>query len=210
MCLRNEPFLGEKVFTALQGELRMLNKRTADGGEAQLITAVAAGDRAAFQALYRAYFPRLARFLDRMVRNSTLIEEIVNDTMLVVWQKAHTFDHSCKVSTWVFAIAYRQGLKAINIRDEPVEADFELHYGDERHEPEYAAERMQLRAGVAQALNALSLEQRVVVSLTYYHDMAYQEIADTMGCPVNTVKTRMFHARQRLRGMLSFHTEEIV
>jgi RNA polymerase sigma-70 factor (ECF subfamily) len=79
----------------------------ADGGEPQLLRQIAAGDRTAFQALYRLYFPRLARFLDRMVRNAPLLEEIINDTMLVVWQKAQTYDHSCKVSTWIFAIAYR-------------------------------------------------------------------------------------------------------
>ncbi len=177
--------------------------------EAQLVSQVADGDRTAFQSLYRIYFPRLARFLDRMVRNPALLEEIVNDTMLAVWQKAHTFDHSCKVSTWIFAIAYRQGLKAINVRDEPVESDFELQAGDARREPENLAVQQQLQQGVGRALDALSLEQRVVVSLTYYHDMGYQEIAETMGCPVNTVKTRMFHARQRLKGMLSVHMEEI-
>jgi RNA polymerase sigma-70 factor (ECF subfamily) len=171
---------------------------------------IAGGDRDAFQALYRVYFARLARFLDRMVRNGALIEEIVNDTMLVVWQKAHTFDHTCKVSTWVFAIAYRQGLKAVNLRDEPVESDFELEAGDVRQEPEHALARQQLQQGVGEALKALSLEQRVVVTLAYYHDMGYQEISETMGCPVNTVKTRMFHARQRLRVLLSAHQEELL
>jgi RNA polymerase sigma factor (sigma-70 family) len=182
----------------------------AGSSEAELIALIAGGDRDAFQALYRIYFPRLARFLDRMVRNGALIEEIVNDTMLVVWQKAHTFDHTCKVSTWVFAIAYRQGLKAVNMRDEPVESNFELEAGDMRQEPEHAIAQQQLRQGVGEALKALSLEQRVVVTLTYYHDMGYQEIAETMGCPVNTVKTRMFHARQRLKVLLSAHQEELL
>lgn len=177
--------------------------------EAALIALIADGDRDAFQALYRMYFGRLARFLDRMVRNGPLIEEIVNDTMLVVWQKANTFDSSCKVSTWIFAIAYRQGLKAVNMRDEPVESNFELEAGDMRQEPEQAIALQQLQQGVDQALKALSLEHRVVVTLTYYHDMGYQEIAETMGCPVNTVKTRMFHARQRLKVLLSAHQEEL-
>lgn len=182
--------------------------RPAERGEVQLIEQIAAGDRAAFQSLYRAYFPRLARFLDRMTRNVPLIEEIINDTMLVVWQKADTFDHSCKVSTWVFAIAYRQGLKAVKGVDEPVEEEVEQH-GEAWCEPEYAAEQQQLQLGVGRALEALPLEQRVVVSLTYYHDMDYKEIAETMGCPVNTVKTRMFHARRRLRDLLSVHMEQL-
>jgi hypothetical protein len=72
--------------------------RTAEG-EVRLLGRIAAGDRHAFEALYRAYFPRLARFLNRMTRNSLLIEEIVNDTLLVVWQKAARFDGSSKAST---------------------------------------------------------------------------------------------------------------
>jgi RNA polymerase sigma-70 factor (ECF subfamily) len=176
-------------------------------GEAQLVERIGRGDRDAFRALYRAYFPRLARFLGRMTRNAPLIEEVVNDTMMVVWQKAASYDGSSKVSTWIFGIAYRQALKGLRGLDEPVEFAVEPLAGAEQ-EPEHAAVDKQLRQGVSQALEALPLEQRMVVSLTYYHDMAYQEIAETMGCPVNTVKTRMFHARQRLKAMLLPHMEE--
>lgn len=180
----------------------------AEAAEVGLVRQVAGGDRAAFHTLYKLYFGRLARFLNRMVRCSAMIEEVINDTMLVVWQKADSFDRSCKVSTWIFAIAYRQALKAINAGDEPVEADLDLHAGDVRLEPESIAMKQQMCEGVGVALDALSVEQRVVVSLAYYHDMGYQEIADTMGCPLNTVKTRMFHARQRLKVLLSAHMEE--
>jgi RNA polymerase sigma factor (sigma-70 family) len=178
----------------------------AGDGDARLVASVGQGDRHAFQELYRVYFPRLARFLGRMTRNGPLMEEIINDTMLVVWQKALTYDGSSKVSTWIFGIAYRQALKALRGLDEPVEATVELHGGPE-FEPEQVFAGKQLQQGVSAALAALPLEQRMVVSLTYFHDMAYQEIAETMGCPVNTVKTRMFHARQRLKTMLSSHSE---
>jgi RNA polymerase sigma-70 factor (ECF subfamily) len=176
-----------------------------DDGE--LLRRTGLGDKRAFQALYRAYFPRLARFLDRMTRNAPLLEEIVNDTMLVVWQKADSYDGSCKVSTWIFAIAYRQALKALRGLDEPLEAQ-EEQPGEQANEPEHVLAARQLQRGVSRALDCLPMEQRVVVSLTYYHGMAYQEIAETMGCPVNTVKTRMFHARLRLKGMLSDQLKE--
>lgn len=169
---------------------------------------ICGGDKLAFQALYRVYFSRLARFLNRLTRNVPLIEEIINDTMLVVWQKAATFDGSCKPSTWIFAIAYRQGLKALRGLDEPLEPQEEPS-GETGNGPEHAMVAHQLRQGVSRAIDCLPVEQRVVVSLTYYHGMAYQEIADTMGCPVNTVKTRMFHARQKLKDMLSDHMEEM-
>ncbi|WP_342113303.1 RNA polymerase sigma factor [Pseudoduganella sp. OTU4001] len=181
---------------------------TGESDDGELVRRVGGGDRLAFQALYRAYFPRLARFLDRMTRNVPLLEEIVNDTMLVVWQKAASYDGSSKVSTWIFGIAYRQALKALRGLDEPVEEVAEAA-GEEWREPEHALAALQLQRGVGRALDALPLEQRLVVCLTYYHGMAYPEIAETLGCPVNTVKTRMFHARLRLKDMLSDHLEEI-
>ncbi|MES2072424.1 MAG: sigma-70 family RNA polymerase sigma factor [Pseudomonadota bacterium] len=176
--------------------------------EVRLVGLIAEGDRRAFEVLYRNYFPRLVRFLDRMTRSVPLIEEIVNDTMLIVWQKASTFNHSCKVSTWIFAIAYRKALKGIRLLDEPRELDAEESGPDEmQNEPEQDVIHKQLQENVGQALNALPIEQRAVINLTYYHGMAYGEIAEIMDCPVNTVKTRMFHARRRLKILLSYQVE---
>jgi len=175
--------------------------------EVRLLAGIASGDRRAFETLYRIYFPRLTRFLGRMTRNVELIEEIVNDTMLVVWQKGASFDGTCKVSTWIFAIAYRKGLKGLRQSDEPVESDDDHYPADARAEPEHQMSRQQLQQTVAQALDLLPLAQRTVMVLTYYHDMAYAEIADIVDCPVNTVKTRMFHARHRLQGLLASERE---
>ena len=178
-----------------------------ESNEARLISRIVEGDRHAFDILYRCYFPRLTRFLNRMTRSAQLIEEIVNDTMLVVWQRGHTYDLSSKVSTWIFAITYRKALKAIRGSDEPVESDFDECPGEVAHEPEHAFTTQQLQQAVGLALDALPMEQRMVVSLTYYHGMGYGEIAEIMECPVNTVKTRMFYARRRLKTLLSGQLE---
>ena len=179
-----------------------------EANELRLIASIESGNKLAFNQLYRAYFPRLARFLDRMTRNPALIEEIINDTMLVVWQRAATFNHSSKVSTWIFAIAYRKALKGIRDLDEPVESDFEDSAGDAAYEPEIALSAQQLQYIVAQALDSLPALQRTVVNLAYYHGMGYDEIAAIMDCPVNTVKTRMFNARSRLRITLAGQLEQ--
>jgi len=173
----------------------------------RLIALVVTGDRVAFETLYRLYFPRLTRFLDRMTHSAPLIEEIVNDTMMVVWRRGATFDGTCKLSTWIFSIAYRTALKAIQHRDEPLDADPDLRHGDEAFEPDVGLSRQQLSRRVAQALDAIPMEQRTVVNLTYYHGMAYEEIGAIMECPVNTVKTRMFHARRRLKILLADQSE---
>lgn len=197
----------------------MLKSRAAEGrtaggkpdriesADVQLLGLIAQGDRAAFETLYRDYFGRLARFLDRMTRQPQMIEEIINDSMLVVWQKAGQYNHTSKVSTWIFAIAYRTALAAIRRHDEPVEADFDLVPGAAIHEPETGLSHRRLERDLGHALDKLSLEQRTVVNLTYFHGMGYEEIAETMDCPVNTVKTRMFHARLRLKTLLSGYME---
>jgi len=176
--------------------------------EATLLACVAAGDRQAFEQLYRQYFPRLGRFLGRMARNPLLIEEVINDTMLVVWQKAASYNASCKVSTWVFAIAYRRALKALKWEDPPVEADL-AQIGSEESAPEPLALRRELHTVVAQALDRLPVAHRIAVILAFYHDMDYAEIAEVTGCPVNTVKTRMFHARRKLKDLLADGWEEL-
>jgi RNA polymerase sigma-70 factor (ECF subfamily) len=133
---------------------------------------------------------------------------VINDTMLVVWRRASTYTGTSKVSTWIFAIAYRKGLKLLTRFDDPVEDDG----GDSavsEDAPEGGVMRRELREVLAAAMAHVSAEQRAVIELTYYHGCAYREIAEIMGCPVDTVKTRMFHARRRLRQLLSERREDL-
>jgi RNA polymerase sigma-70 factor (ECF subfamily) len=177
--------------------------------EARLIKLVAEGDLHAFELLYRSYFPRLTRFLDRMINRPNLIGEILDDTMLVVWQKASSFDGSCKLSTWIFAIAYRKALKAVRGLDDPIDCDFETCADETGHGPEDEARHHELQEQLIGALDLLGFDQRAVVCLTYFHGLGYSEIADIMNCPVNTVKTRMFHARRQLKTLLARRMEEM-
>ena len=169
-----------------------------------LVSRVARGDVAAFEALFLRYAPRLGRFLGRTTRAGHLIDEIVNDTMLVVWRKAATFNRCSKVSTWILGIAARRRLKALDAaRDgaQPTGADETAAPAE--CGPEGQLMRQELRRQLSEALDALPVEQRRVVMLTYFEGRTYSEIAAMTGCPVNTVKTRMFHARRRLKGLLA-------
>jgi RNA polymerase sigma-70 factor (ECF subfamily) len=181
-----------------------------DTADARLLARVAGGDREAFERLYHAYFPRLTRFLNRSTRNLQLIEEIVNDTMLVVWKKAPSWDASCKVSTWIFAIAWRKARKAISAMGgigEPVDGAPDLLEAAADSQPERQFALLRQHQAVDAAVNALPAGQRAVVQLTYFHDMGYADIADVLGCPENTVKTRMFYARRRLATLLADRQE---
>lgn len=176
--------------------------------EAWLVGQVAAGDRCAFDSLYRLYFPRITRFLYRMTRNVQLIEEITNDAMLAVWQRAATFNGCCKVSTWIFAIAYRKACKALHALDEPIDSYPDTWEGESSCQPERLFELLRLGDAVNAAVDTLPLPQRAAFQLTFFHDMGYAEIADVMDCPVNTVKTRLLHARRRLARLLADQLEE--
>ncbi len=178
----------------------------ADTDEHALLIRVAAGDRRAFERLYRDYWPRLTRFLDQVTRQPQVVDDVLNETMLVVWQSAGTFRAQSRVSTWIFAIAYRKALKAVSSvrRAEQPDELMDHHSPDD---PERDAIRSQLRGQIRRALGTLSSEQRAVVELTYYHGCAYAEIAQIMECPVDTVKTRMFHARRKLR--IAIEAEEV-
>ena len=177
--------------------------------ERRLIDRIAGGDLGAFEEFYRGYHARLARFLDRTLRRSTLVDEVLNDTMLVIWKRSDRFDGSCKVSTWIFAIAYRKALKALQRLDDSVVDDtLEERPAPRAGGPEQQAQTRELNLRLAQALTELSLEHRMVVELTYFHGMGYREIAQIADCPIDTVKTRMFHARRRLRALLAGNAED--
>jgi len=170
--------------------------------EGGLLDRVSAKDVHAFEELYRIYQPRLARFLINLVRRPQLVEEVLDDTMMAVWQTAGTFRGASKPSTWIFAIAYRKALKARARWPEPVEdlpADNRVSEGPA---PDAEVHHQRLHDALVAAMDQLSPDHRAVVDLTYFHGLGYREIAEIMGCPVDTVKTRMFHARRRLKQAL--------
>jgi RNA polymerase sigma factor (sigma-70 family) len=180
----------------------------ASTNEAEVLARVARGDREAFERLYRAYLPRLTRFLQQVMRRTSAVEEAINDTMLVVWRKAGTYSGDSKVSTWIFAIAYRRGLKLLKRFDEPVADEPDLTSAGE-DATESGVMQLELRAVLGEAMAQVSAEQRAVIELTYYQGCAYREIAEIMDCPVDTVKTRMFHARRRLRQLLADRRQDL-
>ena len=179
-----------------------------DAHEARLVQRVAAGELPAFEQLYRSYHLRLTRFLERVTRRPGLVGELLNDTMFVVWTRAASYNAQSKVSTWIFAIAYRKALKAIERWDEPVDDDTQPPLTETALGPEQRLAQAQLHAALVHAMDDLSAQQRAVVDLTYYHGIGYREIGDIVGCPVDTVKTRMFHARRRLKSLLAGRLED--
>jgi RNA polymerase sigma-70 factor (ECF subfamily) len=179
--------------------MSLLAKASCTDSDGELLIAVAAGDRRALEELYLGYHPRLARFLSRFTQRYENIEEIINDTFMVVWQNAHEFRGASQVSTWIFGIAYRTALKSISRQKNHTTARNLHEYPDQTVDPVRDTE---VQDWVEQGLHRLPIEQRLTLVLAYNMGHSLEEIAEITGAPVGTVKMRMFHARQRLRQYL--------
>ena len=170
--------------------------------ERELLRRVSAGDRDAFRDLYLRYHRRLARFLTRLTNRYEDAEEIINDTLWIVWQRAGEFRNASRVSTWIMGIAYRRALNMIR-RASTHERAMRLEIAETEAAVSDSAQALEQRQLLDSGLAELPLEQRLVLEFTYYLDHSCEEIAEIMDCPVNTVKTRMFNARRKLRTILS-------
>src|SRR5271169_5384728 len=164
-----------------------------------LLLAVAAGDRRALEELYLSYHRRLARFLSRFTPRYENIEEIINDTFLVVWQSAQDFRNASQVSTWIIGIAYRTALKSFRRQKNHTGARSLEDFPEQTIDPTIDTE---LHDWLSQGLQRLPLEQRLTLELAYHMGHSLEEIAAITECPVGTVKARMFHAREKLRQYL--------
>jgi RNA polymerase sigma-70 factor (ECF subfamily) len=195
----NSNVAGAILMTPSSAETRPVSASAAYSNERELelIRRIVLRDRDAFRDLYLMYHRRLARFLMRMALSHETVEEIINDTLWTVWQKSPDFRGASRVSTWIVGIAYRRALKSLRqaraarvpVTDEYVEmaGDTDIEGGSERTQ------------WLERAMAELPVEQRMVMEFAYLMGHSCEEIAQIMHCPVNTVKTRMFHAREKLR-----------
>jgi RNA polymerase sigma-70 factor, ECF subfamily len=173
-----------------------------DGADCVLLASIAAGDRLALRKFYFQYHRRLQRFLHTVSNDAVLMEEIINDTLLAVWRNARGFRGESRVSTWVFGIAYRRALKTLQRASKqrttgPQNPNAELQSCVDK-----TAQNFERRNWIDAALAQLSVEHRLVVELTYFLGLSCDEVSAIAGCPTGTVKTRLYHARARLRQAL--------
>jgi len=173
-----------------------------------LIARIAEQDRRAFDVLYRRYYTRLFHFVKRRVRCEALVDEIVNDSMLVLWQSARSFEGASSVLTWLFGIAHRQALRALHRsrRHSIIESNDDLVADTADGHPGMNPESVAITDSdgmlLAKGVELLSEHQRIVVELTATGHSSI-EIAEMTGSLENTVRTRIFHARQHLQRFLA-------
>lgn len=155
------------------------------------------------QVLFARHHVRVFRFVVRLVRNESTAEDLISEVFLDVWRQAGRFEGRSQVSTWLLAIARFKALSALRRRPEQ-ELDEETAGAieDQSDDPEVALEKKDKSAIIRKCLTGLSAEHREIIDLVYYHEKSVEEVAEIVGIPENTVKTRMFYARKRLAELL--------
>jgi RNA polymerase sigma-70 factor (ECF subfamily) len=173
-----------------------------DGGDYELLRRISCADRSAFKQLYFDYHQRLVKFLFRVIRRHEDLEQVINDTFLIVWQHAGDFRGGSRVSTWIFGIAYRCALKTIRMSSVRLRgAALEVREGEAVVED--AARETEDGQLLELGISRLSPEQRLIIVLAYCMRYSCEEIAAIVACSVNTVKSRIWHARRKLRAIIS-------
>lgn len=174
----------------------------------QLLRLVAQQNEDAMQALYRREQRSVFAFALQLVRSEEDAEDVVVETFLEVWRHAHRFAGQSKATTWILGIARHKALDRLRMRQHVLLPEDEWRALEESvpadNEPMF--ERL-IRERDAQSLHRcllrLPAEQRECIQLVFFNEMGLAEVAAMQGVPENTVKTRLFHARRKLREWLS-------
>ena len=176
----------------------------ADLPDSELLERITGGDREAFKALYGRYVRQVFSFIFKLTGDSKMTEEVTNDVFFDVWKGAGGFQGRSAVSTWIFGIAHNKSMNALRKKPlDPVDPEEFVRVANPDAGAEEIVEKKDRSERIKKALGELSADHRTVLELAFFEGMSYQEIAEVMGCPVNTVKTRMFYAREKLRETLA-------
>ena len=168
-----------------------------------LIGRIASGDRLAMQVLFARHHVRVYRFVLRVVRDETKAEDLISEVFLDVWRQADRFEGRSAVSTWLLAIARFKALSALRRRpDEELDEEAAEAIEDPSDNPEESLAKKDKSSVIRKCLEGLSADHREIIDLVYYHEKSVEEVAEIVGIPENTVKTRMFYARKKLSELL--------
>ena len=173
---------------------------TPDG---RLLEGIAKGDRVAFTQFYERHNRALFAFLVKLVRERELAEEVLSETMLEIWRQAGRFEGKSSVTTWLFSIGHHKAVSRLRKKREvALDEEAAAKIEDQGPRPDNVAADRNMSRLLQDMMERLSLDHREILQLAYFQEFSVQEIAEVLDLPENTVKTRMFYARQKLKGML--------
>lgn len=167
-----------------------------------LLKRIATGDREAFTTLYMSYQPRLIKFCSRILKNDVaLAADIVDEALIEVWKSAGSFSGRSQPSTWIHSIARFRLIGFLRKNKELLQNDsFEWNnVEDDSLLPEEQVVLSERDKSIASSLRKLSDKHREVIELLYYKELSIKSIAVMLSISENTVKTRLFYARSKLK-----------
>jgi RNA polymerase sigma-70 factor, ECF subfamily len=176
----------------------------------ELLVAISTRDQRAMEELFDRYEKPVYRFVLRAFKDEGLAEDVTAETFCEVWRAAAaTFRGQARVSTWLLAIARNLAISARRRRSEQsMDETDAVGIEDAADNPEVTAAKRQRDAIIAHCLKSLAPGHRELIDLFYFQDKSVAEVAELTGVPVNTVKTRMFRARNLLGELLKGHAIE--
>lgn len=195
-------------------------ERAPDDSDLMLVERAVAGDQRAFELLVIKYQRRIQRLIGRMVRDVDLVEDIAQETFIRAYRALHQFRGDAQFYTWLYRIAVNTAKKALmDLKHDPTVSETALRSADEEDEtsragnepmtdetPESVLAAKEIGAVVNAAMEALPADLREAIVLREIEGLSYEEIAVAMNCPIGTVRSRIFRAREaisaRIRPML--------
>jgi RNA polymerase sigma-70 factor (ECF subfamily) len=188
--------------------------------DALLVGRARLGDTAAFEMLVVKYQRRIERLIARMVRDPDLVQDVAQETFIRAYRAMPQFRGDSAFYTWLYRIAINSAKKAlVDLKRDPLVSEGSLQGGDDADEtsrteneltdgetPEALLASKEIAAAVNAAIDALSEDLRQAITLREIEGLSYEEISDVMNCPIGTVRSRIFRAREaiatRLRPLL--------
>ena len=169
-----------------------------------LLARVAKQDREALAEVYARFQRPLFRYLFHLLGQKELAEDVLQEVMVIVWQRAHTFRGTTQAAGWIFGIAHHQAFKALrqDARTPLIELEAASDLADEALDPEADLLRQTTHEEIASAMACLTPVHREVLELAFFQDFACKEIAAIAGIPLGTVKSRLSYARRALKAAL--------
>ncbi len=171
--------------------------------DGELIERVARQDQAAIEQLFTRYQVRVYRFILRKVGSEAIAEELTNEVFMEVWRHASRFEGRSALSSWILGIAHNRAVSSLRKRRESALDEGQADaIADNADDPEVVAQKADKGALLRACMDRLSDDHRTIIDLVYYHEKSVAEVAEVVGIPASTVKTRMFYARKKLSEFL--------
>jgi len=176
----------------------------ADLSDKALVQLMADEDKGALKLLYVRHHDRVRRFVVHLAGKESVAEEVVNEVFLEAWRHAGEFEGRSQVATWLMSIARFKTISECRRRSEAqLDERSAAIIEDTSDTPAVSMDKRERSDILQKCLAKLTPLHREVINLIYYQEKKIEEVAQSTGAPINTIKTRMHHARLRMAELLA-------